>query len=263
MARAPNGKAEKARELYSSGMKLVEIAAKLGVPAGTVRRWKSTQKWDSEQNERSEKKSERSGKPKKKKEAIAEEVLENTDLTDKQRLFCLWYVKYRNKVKAYQKAYQCSYTNACSHASDLWRKGEIQTEVNRLLAEYRKNIGLDIKDLFQWYLDIARADINDFIKITDTAVMVNRDFDGTLVSEISETQNGIKVKLNDRMKAMGWLDEHIGLADERQRAEINRIKATAEKIRSDMEGDQEIPLEITFKRASEINADKSRDNVSE
>lgn len=49
MARSPNQKAEKARELYKGGMKLVEIASQLEVPAGTVRRWKSTYHWDSEQ----------------------------------------------------------------------------------------------------------------------------------------------------------------------------------------------------------------------
>ena len=42
-------------------MKLVEIASQLELPEGTVRRWKSTHNWD---NERSEKKSERSEKRK-------------------------------------------------------------------------------------------------------------------------------------------------------------------------------------------------------
>ena len=50
MARAPNEKAEKAKKLYFKGMKLVEIAKKLNIPAGTVRRWKSTQHWDDELN---------------------------------------------------------------------------------------------------------------------------------------------------------------------------------------------------------------------
>lgn len=40
-----------------NGMKLVEIASQLNLPEGTVRRWKSTHKWD---NERSDKGSERS-----------------------------------------------------------------------------------------------------------------------------------------------------------------------------------------------------------
>ena len=97
MARSPNQKAEKARELYKGGMKLVEIASQLEVPAGTVRRWKSTYHWDSEQqNERSEKKSERSESKKSvMKKAVADEVkqvIQNTDLTDKQQLFCIHYI---------------------------------------------------------------------------------------------------------------------------------------------------------------------------
>ena len=52
--------------MYLKGMKLVEIASQLNLPEGTVRRWKSTHKWDSERsdknNERSDKKS-RGGQP--------------------------------------------------------------------------------------------------------------------------------------------------------------------------------------------------------
>ena len=61
MARAPNEKAAEARELFLEGMKLVDIAHQLDLPEGTVRRWKSTYKWD---NERSDRKSERSPRKK-------------------------------------------------------------------------------------------------------------------------------------------------------------------------------------------------------
>ena len=47
--------------MYLEGMKLVEIASQLNLPEGTVRRWKSTHKWE---NERSDKNSERSEKRK-------------------------------------------------------------------------------------------------------------------------------------------------------------------------------------------------------
>lgn len=61
MARAPDPRIEKAKTMYLEGMKLVEIASQLNLPEGTVRRWKSTHKWE---NERSDKKSERSEKRK-------------------------------------------------------------------------------------------------------------------------------------------------------------------------------------------------------
>ncbi len=61
MARAPDPRIEKAKAMYFEGRKLVEIAKTLDLPEGTVRRWKSTHKWESE---RSDKKSERSVKKK-------------------------------------------------------------------------------------------------------------------------------------------------------------------------------------------------------
>ena len=61
MARAPDPRIEQARAMYLEGQKLVEIASQLNLPEGTVRRWKSTHKWESE---RSDKKSERSQKRK-------------------------------------------------------------------------------------------------------------------------------------------------------------------------------------------------------
>lgn len=61
MARAPDPRIKEAKAMYLEGMKLVEIAGKLNLPEGTVRRWKSTHKWESE---RSDKKSERSVKRK-------------------------------------------------------------------------------------------------------------------------------------------------------------------------------------------------------
>lgn len=67
MARAPDKRIEQAKEMYLQGRKLVEIASQLNLPEGTVRRWKCTHKWD---NERSDKKSERSESKKSKKRKL-------------------------------------------------------------------------------------------------------------------------------------------------------------------------------------------------
>ena len=52
MARQRSPESEKAETLYRKGMKLTDIADRLGVPAVTVRRWKSTQKWDEQTSKR-------------------------------------------------------------------------------------------------------------------------------------------------------------------------------------------------------------------
>lgn len=59
MARAPDPRIEKAKDMYLKGVKLVEIASQLNLPEGTVRRWKCTHKWDSECSDKKSERSER------------------------------------------------------------------------------------------------------------------------------------------------------------------------------------------------------------
>lgn len=230
MARSPNQKAEKARELYKGGMKLVEIASQLDVPAGTVRRWKSTYHWDGEQqSERSEKKSERSESKKSvTKRAVADEVkqvIQNTDLTDKQQLFCIHYIRCFNATKAYQKAYGCGYTTAVTNGPALLGNTRIKEEILQLKQDRLNREFLSESDIFQKYMDIAFADINDFVDISAGFVTAKDGIDGTIVSEVSNTQSGVKIKLADRMKALQWLSDHMNLATEKQKAEIALLKA--------------------------------------
>ena len=240
MARSPNEKAEEARKLYKGGMKLVEIASQLEVPAGTVRRWKSTYHWDGEhQSERSEKKSERSERKKNVTDkAVADEVkqvIQNTDLTDKQQLFCIHYIRCFNATKAYQKAYGCGYTTAVTNGPALLGNTRVKEEILRLKQERLNREFLSESDIFQKYMDIAFADINDFVDISAGFATAKDGIDGTIVSEVSNTQSGIKIKLADRMKALQWLTDHMDLATEKQKAEIALLKSRADAGKDDRE----------------------------
>ena len=146
MARARSPVRDEAKKLYleSNGdMKLVEIAAKLNILDSQVRKWKSQDKWEQElkgtlpkskrnvTNKKSNKKSE-------KKEPIADEVkevLENAELTDKQRLFCIYYIEDYNKTRAYQRAYGCSYRVANINGPRLLVNASIKKEIDRLTEE--------------------------------------------------------------------------------------------------------------------------------
>ncbi|MDR7813113.1 MAG: phage terminase small subunit-related protein [Lacrimispora sp.] len=50
LARALDERIKQANAMYLKGLKLVEIASQLNLPEGTVRRWKSTHKWDNERS---------------------------------------------------------------------------------------------------------------------------------------------------------------------------------------------------------------------
>ena len=228
--------------MYKSGMNLVDIAKEIGKPPGTVRRWKSTQGWDSE---RSDKKANVRKQETEQKEAIApevEQVVNNPDLTDKQRLFCLQYVRCFNATKAYQKAYGVDYSTAASIAYRLLENDGVKKEIQRLKQNRLNREMLGTEDIFQKY--IAFADVTDFTDFGNleidtengpmTVSYVNLksagEVDGTLINEISKGKDGVKVKLPDREKALRWLSEHMDLATAEQKAKVALLTAQRDKI---------------------------------
>lgn len=234
--------------MYKQGMNLVDIAKEIGKPPGTVRRWKSTQGWDSE---RSDKKAnvrkQETEQNSKKVEAIApevQEVISNPDLTDKQRLFCLQYVRCFNATKAYQKAYRSSYMVANAEGYKLLVNPRVKAEIQRLKQNRLNREMLSTEDIFQKYIDIAFADVTDFTDFGNveintengpmTVSYVNlkdsREVDGTLINEISKGKDGVKVKLPDREKALRWLSDHMDLATAEQKAKVALLTAQRDKI---------------------------------
>lgn len=285
MARAPNEKVKKAYELFKEGYKLVDISKELDIPSGTVRRWKKTYNWD---NERSDRKSERSlkqnNKKIEKKEPIAEEVkevLENAELTDKQRLFCIYYIKRFNATKAYQKAYECSYETALVNGSRLLGNARIQEEIQELKEGKLNRIMLSEEDIFQKYMDIAFSDIGDYLSFKkvrknkwtkneqgeyipvinpDTGqqdyfeynvVELNnsKELDTSILQEVSEGKDGVKIKLQDKMKALQWLSDNMGRATEEQKLKIAKLKGEVNKLNGTNENTG--PIEIVIKRKGE------------
>lgn len=137
MAAKKNPLSDKAYELYKQGMKLVDIAAELEVPPGTVRRWKSTHGWDGERSEcDTSKKSERSGKKRTEKKPVIDdgtrETLQNDDLTAEQQMFCIYYSRTFNAAQSYQKAYGCSYDSALRAGPRLMGNVVVRAEIERL-----------------------------------------------------------------------------------------------------------------------------------
>lgn len=262
MARAPDERIEQARQLYLEGKKLVEIASQLNLPEGTVRRWKYTHKWDSE---RSDKNSERSEKKKtRKKKAAAsevEQVIENPDLTDKQRLFCVYYSRCFNATKAYQKAYEVDYPTAAANAYRMMENDGVKKEILKLKRERLNRELFSEADIFQKYLDIAFADVTDYmtfgteevpvmamygpVKIKDPETgeekqltkIVNTvrfkqssEVDGTILAEVKQGKDSASIKLADRMRALQWLSDHMDMATEEQKAKIAQMKAQTDKL---------------------------------
>jgi PBSX family phage terminase large subunit len=261
LARKRSKESIEAEELYKRGVSLVDIANKINKPPGTVRRWKSTQNWDNDKSERSGSKAnvrnEKKNSNNSKKEVVADEVkmvVENPELTDKQRLFCCLYIKCFNATKAYQKAYGCSYQVACGHGHALLKSVEIKQEILRLKQERLNREFLSESDIFQKYMDIAFADITDYATFGNKDVVVDGEertysfvdikdsntVDGTLISEISQGRDGVKVKLLDKMKALDWIAAHMDMGTEEQRAKVQKLQMEISAMEKESDYEDEV-----------------------
>ncbi|NFN94471.1 phage portal protein [Clostridium botulinum] len=263
MAREKNPKIEEAYKLYKKGYKLVDISKKLETAESTIRVWKNRYNWNDKSNETLQNKKRNVTKKKcyKKqnkstdyKEPIAEvkEVMENEDLTDKQRLFCVIYSKCFNATKAYQKVYRCTYETAMVNGSNLLRNTKVKEQIDSLTAIQFNKEALK-RSVIQKYIDIAFADIGDYVKFgkkyrpvwtkdkegrdvpvihPNTGEQKIKEYnyldlkesslvDTTLINEVAEGKDGIKFKLADKMKALDFLTKHCNLLSDEEKIKLN------------------------------------------
>lgn len=254
-------KHELAFEDYKNGMKQKEIAKKYGTTINTVKSWSRRYEWSKKKKKGAPQN--KSVHTKKECKKIAEEIVETSELDEEHQLFCIYYLKYHNKVKAYQKVKpNTPYNSACVMASRWSKQPAVIEEINRLKKELYEDALLDPQDIVQKYIDIAFADLNDYLEYGREEVPViikNPDTgedevlkrtvnmvkfkesafaDGTILSEVKQGRNGASIKLADRMKALDWLSKHMNLATEEQRAKIDLIKAQTRKITIDDEQEE-------------------------
>ena len=267
MARARSPNRDKAFEIYKDHEGNItnrEIADMLDENEKTISNWKCRDKWNvvlqkNECSTTNKKVQKNTGKNIKKEPIVEEvnEVLKNAELTDKQRLFCIYYINCFNAAKAYKKAYECSYESALSNGYRLMENDSIRKEIENLKRHKLNRAMISEEDIFQRYLDIAYANIGDYLKFgrrrknkwtknkdgefiavidPDTGqqdfyeynfieLNESRDVDTSLLSEVKEGKDGISVKLKDGMKALDWLTKHMNIATDKQKVELEVLKS--------------------------------------
>ena len=91
---------------------------------------------------------------------------------------------------------------------------------------------LSEEDIVQRYIDIAYADINDYMSVKDGDIILKNsdEFDGMLVKKIAAGKTK-SIELHDSLKALDWLTKHMGIATDEQKAKIELLKAQADKFK--------------------------------
>lgn len=267
MARARDPNRDKAYNLWKENKGEItnrEIANQLDIDEKKVAVWKSRDKWDINSNVVQQKKSktknvvqQKDNKPKKqptKQNTEDEEPLFVSDeLNDKQRLFCLYYVKTFNQTMAAIKA---GYSPDRAHVtgSELVRNSKVAKEIRRLKANLQQGVFVDAMDVLNKYIKIAFADITDYavfgkkeveamgmfgpMKDEDgNTIMVEVNYvdfndsthvDGSIITEVKKGKDGISVKLADKMKALEMLSKYFDLLSENDKKKLQEEKLKAE-----------------------------------
>ncbi|KQB77231.1 terminase small subunit [Clostridium butyricum] len=225
------------------------------------------------------------------KEPIADEVkevLESTELNDKHRLFAVIYSKRFNATKAYQQVYHCTYESAMVNGCLLLRNTKVKALIDELTAiEFNKEALK--RGVLQKYIDIALSDIGDYLTFgkkqigkwtkdkegidipvidpeTGEQKLIEYSYvdlkesisvDTSLITEISEGKDGIRIKLVDKTKALEFLSKHLNLLsdEEKTKLDIENKKLQALKLQADIDKTKAETSRITDNDEGEIEDD--------
>lgn len=216
MARAPDKRYQLAKAMYLEGRKLVEIASQLNLPEGTVRRWKSTHKWESErsdkQSERSEKKK---GAPKGNKNAAGAGAPEQNKNAEKYGFFSKYLpdetreifsaIKQANPLDLLWHQIQIAYAAIVRAQRIAYVKDQKDKTIEKIEEKKGKIIGE------RWEVQQAWDKQNEFLKAQARA-------QGELRAMIKQYNE--------------LLHDNWELATEEQRVRIAQIKAQTERLSS-------------------------------
>nr|DAZ06440.1 MAG TPA: Small Terminase [Caudoviricetes sp.] len=230
MARAPDSRIEQAEAMYRKGIKLVEIASQLNLPEGTVRRWKCTHKWDSERSDRNSERSVKNrGAPKGNKNAADYGAPKQNKNAEKYGFFSKYLPE--ETVSIIQEM-------PTDPLDILWDQVQIA-----YAAIIRAQSIMYVRDRDD--KTITKIGQKDGETVTEERWEVQQAWDkqGNFLQAQARAQKTLEglIKQYDELLHKNW-----ELASEEQKARIAVLKSQVEK-------DEEKPIQITFEKAGEVH----------
>lgn len=255
----------------SSNKTYKELGEEYGLNPNTIKSRKSREKWQ-RPNATSATATQNVAtrtQPKTNRKPIAQDLEEeyqvtigemNPELTERQQHFCMYYVKYWNATKAYQKAYpNVTRMTAETAGSRLLRNDRVKAEIDRIKAEKFGRVGLDANVILQKWVDIAFSDVTDFMEFgTEEEEIIDeetgevktviknyvrfldsREIDGTLITEVKQGRDGIGVRLQDKLKALEVLTKYMDLLGDNTKRQLEQEKLKVELIQAKREAERE------------------------
>ncbi len=282
MARKRSPERDKAYEMWKESggeMPLVDIAAKLGVSPEQIRKWKHQDKWCAGGPEKKVTRNEKVTLPRKEEKKkqkgsvtnrVDEQILkeiEEAELTEKQKLFCLYYIKNFNATQA---AIRAGYSKCSAHVSGprLLGNDRVRNEIRRLKGVMHEELLIDAMDVLAKYIKIAFSDPSEYVTFGQKEIQVmnmfgplyeevgegehkvkkpvmktvnyidfkeSSDVDGSIITEVSQGKDGAKIKFADKMKALEKLELYFDLLPDKWKRRLEEEKLEVQKKRLDID----------------------------
>lgn len=229
---------------YELGMKYKDIAKKYGVSYNTVKSWRSRHGWARKGAQKRVQPDVKRVHPKKPSEKAIEE-LNDSELTDKQKVFVLEYLRLYNATQAYINAYDVEYNVAKTAGPRLLANVGVKKEVKRIREAKLKELAIEPLDLIEDVAKEAKGDIGNYLdfgswpeKLTDqesgapltdadgNEVTIHHSYlyfkdkdkvDTSLIKKITKGKDGATIELYDKTKArdklLEWLKDQSDDSD--------------------------------------------------
>ena len=155
---------EEVRKAWETSSKTYkQLSDEFDVKDSTIRSRKNREKWQRNDEPKNVQRATQRKKSVATKKVVKEPVILDDDLTDKQRLFCMYYIKSFN---ATMSAIKAGYARNSAHVegSRLLRNAKVSGEIRRLKGEMQQGIFIDAMETLNKYIQIAFADITDFVE---------------------------------------------------------------------------------------------------
>nr|DAG07224.1 MAG TPA: Terminase small subunit [Caudoviricetes sp.] len=229
-----NDNQKKAAVDYAAGMKYKDIAEKYDVSLNTVKSWRKRNGWSrgAPPNKKGAPKISKRVRPKN-----LSKVIEDSDATEKQKLFAQYYLERFNGTWAYMKAYKVNADTARASAPRLLANVSVRTMIDELKAEQAAELHMTKMDVLNLAARQATANIGDYVdfgskevpvtdkqgrKVIDSATgkprmqRVSRvtlrdksEVDTSLLKSVRVGKDGVIVEINDPQKAMDMLLKNL------------------------------------------------------
>ena len=237
---------KKIQHIYeTTDISLNKLAQKEAIGKATIIKWSQDYNWSKkEATDRPEatRPTDRQATPLNTEEevrkCIKRKIDKSSDLNDKEKLFCHYYIRTFNGSLAVRKAgYSEKFPDR--YAYTLLKKEKIRKYINELQEEIKNNVIVDMGNVIDLMKRVAFADIGDFIEFGLEEVeksdgskykknYINfkniKDVDGQLINEISMGKDGIKVKLANKEKALEFLAKYMDYPDKLEKEKFGFVK---------------------------------------